>query len=138
MHLVDLHLSHCAVTVKSQDQTLSVMQDHFYHLQPNCGILFLPKFQPLDQGPVSAGRLIAFCLLLHQLLLNYFLSLLLSQLCQVIKNVMFELIKHIKEMNAHMDRKYICNNICIKNTLEIMHKMLEIAVTKDNKLDTIS
>ena len=41
---------------KSQDQTLSAMQDHFYHLRPNYGILFLLKFQPLDQGPASVSR----------------------------------------------------------------------------------
>ena len=29
------------------------------------GILFLPKFQPLDQGPASVGRLIAFLVLLR-------------------------------------------------------------------------
>ena len=41
-----------------------------YHLQLNYGILFLSKFQPLDQGPASVGRLIAFWVLLRQQLLN--------------------------------------------------------------------
>ena len=53
------------------------MQDHFYHLRPNYGILFLPKLQPLDQGPASVRRLIAFWVLLRQQLQSNFLSLLL-------------------------------------------------------------
>ena len=51
------------------------MQDHSYHLRPNYGILFLPKFQPLDREPAPAGRLIAFWAILRQQLLNEFLSL---------------------------------------------------------------
>ena len=62
------------------------MQDHFYHLRPNYGILFLPKFQPLDQGPASVERLIAFWVLLRQQLLNdSFVSDVNAQLCHVVK-----------------------------------------------------
>ena len=76
------------------------MQDHFYHLWPNNGILFLPKFQPLDQGPASEGRLIAFWVLLRQQLLNDFLvSAVNAQLCHVIKN--------LKKMNGPIFQTFL-------------------------------
>ena len=48
----------------------SAMQDHFYYLWSNYGVLFLCKFQPLDQGPALAGTLIVFWVQLYQQPLN--------------------------------------------------------------------
>ena len=76
------------LAVEVPDQTLSAMQDHFNHLRPNYGILFLAKFQQLDQGPASVGRLIAFWVLFRQQLLNdTFVSAVNAplQLCNVVK-----------------------------------------------------
>ena len=62
------------------------MQDHCYHLWPSYGILYLPKFKPLDQGPASVGRLITFwVLLLQQLLNDIFFSAVNAQFCHVVK-----------------------------------------------------
>ena len=49
-------------------------------------IIFLPKFQPLDQGPASVERLTAFWVLLRQQLLNdIFDSAVNAQLCHVVQ-----------------------------------------------------
>ena len=49
-------------------------------------ILFLPKFQQLDQGLASVGKLITFWVLLRQQLLNdFFASAVNAQLCHVVK-----------------------------------------------------
>ena len=59
---------------------LSAMQDHFYHLRPNYRILFLWQIPSIRSRPSFSREVndfIAFWLLLHQQLLNDFLSLLL-------------------------------------------------------------
>ena len=79
-------------SVRSHDLAVEVPRSNlasharsFYQLRPNYGILFLPRFQPLDQGPASVGRLIAFWVLLRQQLLNNIFSAVDAKLCHVVK-----------------------------------------------------
>ena len=75
------------------------MQDHFYRLRSNYGILFLTKFQPLDQGPALVGRLIAFWVLLRQQLPNdIFVFAVEAQLCHVVQ-------KTNKQTNKQTNKK---------------------------------